>query len=258
MKSKLLKCPICHQPLTYTQSWSCGTHHFDMAKEGYVNLCIPPIKGDDTLLVQARERFFSSNPYEPLMKTIMNWINPNSVVLDVGCGIGAYLKYFKTHDDSLTTVGCDGSKIAIKKASKSDHLSQYVVANMNNLPILNHRVDVLLSIFAPFDLIEVKRVLKPKGYFISIHPAPDHLLELKQLIYNRVRLNPLIPQLGDELTCVHEENVAFSMKLDHVTLTSLFQMTPYAYTSHADALKKIQSCDNLSVRASFILRVYQM
>jgi 23S rRNA (guanine745-N1)-methyltransferase len=257
MNTNLLKCPLCHQPLTFQSSWSCGTHNFDMAKEGYVNLCIPPIKGDDALLVQARSHFFVDNPYEPLMKTMMNWINPYSVVLDVGCGIGAYLHYFKNHDDSLTTLGCDGSKIAIKKAAKRDPLSQYIVANMNNLPVLSQRIDVVLSVFAPIDTEEVKRVLKPKGYLISVYPAPDHLLELKQLIYVQVKLNPLASPLSGELTCIHEENVSFSLKLNQASLLSLFQMTPYAYTSHEDALERIKSCDHLNVRASFILRVYQ-
>jgi 23S rRNA (guanine745-N1)-methyltransferase len=257
MKSTLLKCPICHQPLTLNTSWSCGKHSFDQAKEGYVNLCIPPIKGDDALLVQAREQFFTNNPYEPLMNTMMNWINPYSVVLDVGCGIGAYLNYFKTKDDSLLTLGCDGSKLAIKKAAKRDPLTQYVVANMNNLPLLNQRVDVVLSVFAPFDIKEVKRVLKPNGHFITILPEPDHLLQLKQLIYDQVRRNPIPPQSIDELLCIHEEVVSFDMDLDQVTLLSLFQMTPYAYTSHEDAIKRLHSYERCSVTASFILRVYQ-
>jgi 23S rRNA (guanine745-N1)-methyltransferase len=256
MKKNLLKCPLCHKPLVLNHHWSCGHHHFDKAKEGYVNLCIPPIKGDDLLLVQAREHFFSSNPYEPLMNQMKKWIQPNDVVLDVGCGVGAYLKYFSTQDESLATLGCDGSKIAIKKAAKHDPLSQYVVANMNNLPYVDHQVDVILSVFAPYDIKEIKRVLKPTGRFILITPATHHLVELKKLIYDEVKLNPSHSSSLD-LTCIEEQIVTFTMHLNQSQLLSLFQMTPYAYKSSNDATAKIQSLETLNVTASFVLQVFQ-
>jgi 23S rRNA (guanine745-N1)-methyltransferase len=258
MKLMSLKCPLCNHPLNYqSPSWTCGRHFFDMAKEGYVNLCIPPIKGDDALLVQSREHFFLSNPYEPLMKEIMKWIKNDEVVIDVGCGIGAYTKYFKTYNNSLLTLGCDGSKIAIKRAAKRDTLSQYVVANMNNLPFLTQSADVVISVFAPFELQEIKRVLKSNGRFIIIQPAPNHLFELKQLIYDEVRLNPTHSNSNVELKLLSEETITFNMSLEHSQLLSLFQMTPYAYKSPNDAIKRINECSQLDVTASFVLQVFQ-
>lgn len=256
MKTNLLKCPLCHQPLIFNHQWSCGQHHFDEAKEGYVNLCVPPIKGDDAFLVQAREHFFSTNPYQPLMIEMKKWILPNDVVLDVGCGIGAYLKYFKTQDHTLTTLGCDGSKLAIKKAAKHDSLSHYVVANMNNLPYIDHHIDVIISVFAPYDIKEITRVLKPKGRFILITPSTHHLVELKKIIYDEVKLNPSHhPRL--DLTCIENQIVSFTMNLNQSSLLSLFQMTPYVYKSPNDAIEKIKSHQSLDVTASFVLQVYQ-
>ena len=258
MKQTLLRCPICHKPLYYNQiSYSCGKHHFDTAKEGYVNLCIPPIKGDDTHLVQAREDFFLHNPYEPLMKAILPWISPNDTVLDMGCGIGSYLQYIKADLPSITTIGFDGSKLAIKKASKSDKTSQYVIGNINACPIMDHQMDVALSIFAPYQVNEVNRVLKPKGRFVCVEPGENHLLELKSVLYPTLRLNKVSEPLQIPFNLIHEENVEFSITCDHFLLMSLFHMTPYAYTTSKEAHQKLSSIEHLNVLASFVLRVYE-
>lgn len=253
MLKTLLQCPVCQQPLYLTQHYSCGKHHFDRAKEGYVNLCIPPIRGDDALLVNARRQFFQSNPYKPLMVKLQSMIASDSTVLDVGCGIGAYLEFMKTNDSSLITIGCDGSKLAIKKAAKLDAQSLFIVANMNALPILNHSVDVVLSVFAPYNLNEILRVLKPKGRFIVVQPAPYHLFELKQLLYDNVKLNSV-----SALSCIgfdqlHHEQLDFDMRLNQEQLQALFAMTPYVYTSSQDASMKLQSIAKQNVKASFNL-----
>jgi 23S rRNA (guanine745-N1)-methyltransferase len=259
MKQTLLRCPICHKQMYSNEaSYSCGKHHFDIAKEGYVNLCIPPIKGDDSLLVQAREDFFLQNPYEPLMNAILPWITSQAVVLDMGCGIGTYLRFLKDNLPTLTTIGFDGSKIAIKKASKSDLHSQYVVANINSCPIIDHSIDVVLSVFAPFQISEVNRVLKPGGRFICVEPGINHLVDLKSVLYPSLRLNEVSEPLKTPLNLMHEESVEFTISCDHSLLMSLFHMTPYAYTTSKEAQEKLSTISQLNVLASFILRIYEI
>jgi 23S rRNA (guanine745-N1)-methyltransferase len=259
MKQTLLRCPICHKQMYSSKVFfSCGKHHFDSAKEGYVNLCIPPIKGDDSHLVKAREDFFLHNPYEPLMSSILPWVAPLDVVLDMGCGIGSYLRYLKDKLPSLTTIGFDGSKIAIKKASRSDLLSQYIVANINSCPIIDHCIDVVLSIFAPFQISEVKRVLKPGGRFVCVEPGINHLVNLKTVLYPSLRLNEVSQPLIDSFSLIHEECVEFNISCDHSLLMSLFHMTPYAYTTSKEAQEKLSAIVQLDVLASFVLRVYEI
>jgi 23S rRNA (guanine745-N1)-methyltransferase len=259
MKQTLLRCPICHKQMYSNEaSYSCGKHHFDSAKEGYVNLCIPPIKGDDSRLVQAREDFFLQNPYEPLMNAILPWVVPHNVVLDMGCGIGSYLRFLKDKLPSLTTIGFDGSKIAIKKAYKSDVFSQYVVANINSCPIIDHSIDVVLSVFAPFQMSEVKRVLKPGGRFVCVEPGINHLVDLKSVLYPSLRLNEVSEPLIDSFNLIHEASVEFTISCDHSLLMSLFHMTPYAYTTSKEAQEKLSSIVHLDVLASFVLRIYEI
>lgn len=256
MSKPLLQCPVCQQPLYLTQHYSCGKHHFDRAKEGYVNLCIPPIRGDDALLVNARANFFQTNPYKPLMVKLQSMVASFSTVLDVGCGTGAYLEFMKRNDSTLTTIGCDGSKLAIKKAAKLDTQTLYMVANMNALPLLNESVDVILSVFAPYNSEEIQRELKPNGQLIVVQPAPNHLFELKQVLYDIVKLNPdttlTIPGLKSNLN----EQLEFEMILNQDELQALFAMTPYVYTSSQQASMKLKALVSLNIKASFKISVF--
>lgn len=256
MLKTLLQCPVCHQPLYLTHHYSCGKHHFDRAKEGYVNLCIPPIRGDDALLVNARANFFQTNPYKPLMVKLQSMVASFSTVLDVGCGTGAYLEFMKRNDSTLTTIGCDGSKKAIKKAAKLDPQSLYMVANMNALPLLNESVDVILSVFAPYNSEEIQRVLKPNGQLIVVQPAPNHLFELKQVLYDIVKLNPDTTLTIPGLTSNLNEQLEFEMILNQDELQALFAMTPYVYTSSQQASIKLKALVSLNIKASFKISVF--
>lgn len=256
MLKTLLQCPVCQQPLYLTQHYSCGKHHFDRAKEGYVNLCIPPIRGDDALLVNARANFFQTNPYKPLMVKLQSMITSFSTVLDVGCGTGAYLEFMKRNDSTLTTIGCDGSKKAIRKAAKLDTQTLYMVANMNALPLLNESVDVILSVFAPYNSEEIQRVLKPNGQLIVVQPAPNHLFELKQVLYDIVKLNPDTTLTIPGLTSNLNEQLEFEMILNQDELQALFAMTPYVYTSSQQASMKLKALVSLNIKASFKISVF--
>ena len=256
MSKPLLQCPVCQQPLYLTQHYSCGKHHFDRAKEGYVNLCIPPIRGDDTLLVNARANFFQTNPYKPLMVKLQSMVASFSTVLDVGCGTGAYLEFMKRNDSTLTTIGCDGSKKAIRKAAKLDTQTLYIVANMNALPLLNESVDVILSVFAPYNSEEIQRVLKPNGQLIVVQPAPNHLFELKQVLYDIVKLNPDTTLTIPGLTSNLNEQLEFEMILNQDELQALFAMTPYVYTSSQQASMKLKALVSLNIKASFKISVF--
>ena len=256
MSKTLLQCPVCQQPLYLTQHYSCGKHHFDRAKEGYVNLCIPPIRGDDALLVNARANFFQTNPYKPLMVKLQSMVASFSTVLDVGCGTGAYLEFMKRNDSTLTTIGCDGSKKAIRKAAKLDTQTLYMVANMNALPLLNESVDVILSVFAPYNSEEIQRVLKPNGQLIVVQPAPNHLFELKQVLYDIVKLNPDTTLTIPGLTSNLNEQLEFEMILNQDELQALFAMTPYVYTSSQQASMKLKAIVSLNIKASFKISVF--
>ena len=104
------------------------------------------------------------------------------------------------------------------------------VAAARALPFFDHSFNRILSIFSPFDLAEIERVLRPGGRFIVVVPGEAHLREIKALIYASVQ-----PHAGNFASL--DQNVRWQeasrskvqegVVLKDAALQSLFRMTPY-------------------------------
>ena len=99
-------------------------------------------------------------------------------ILEVGCGTGANLSFFAK--EGFNTYGVDGSKIAIKIATKKlkkDNLkADLIVSDIKKLPYRSGVFDCVVDCeclysnsFSETILIlkEINRVLKKKGFFLS-------------------------------------------------------------------------------------------
>lgn len=194
-------CPLCHQPLTQAKnSFVCpGRHQFDVAKEGYVNLMPVQHKrsrdpGDSAEMMQARRAFLDAGHYQPLRDAIMNVLveklsAKETAILDIGCGEGYYTHAFA---DALTggaTFGLDVSKVAIRAAARRYPQVTFCVASSHRLPFADASMDAIIRIYAPCKAQELARVVKTGGWVITATPGPRHLMELKGLIYDDVRLH---------------------------------------------------------------------
>ena len=176
----LLRCPLCHSPLSTKQrSASCeGGHSFDRAREGYLNLLPVQHKhsltpGDDVAMVGARADFLEAGYYEPLRQALvasLSLLRPN-LLLDIGCGEGWYTTALSRM--AANTVALDISKHAIKRAAKRDRSITWIVASSADLPLPDTSVDAISATFSPLDTAEASRVLKPGGsVFVT---APEAL-----------------------------------------------------------------------------------
>jgi ubiquinone/menaquinone biosynthesis C-methylase UbiE len=97
--------------------------------------------------------------------------------LEVGCGNGATSKYF-AQKYLLNVTGTDVDSEQIRLAQKnSDDISniRFLEADATNLPFGDNDFDIVLSFGVMHHisnwldaLKEIKRVLKPKGYFIYV------------------------------------------------------------------------------------------
>lgn len=56
----------------------------------------------------------------------------------------------------------------------------YFVADINNIPLSNNSIDIILNFLSPYNTLEVNRVLKDNGYIIKIVPGNDYLKELRK------------------------------------------------------------------------------
>lgn len=238
------RCPLCQQPLhKQDRQYSCPNRHaFDQAKEGYVNLLPVHHKhskdpGDSAAMLVARRGFLRQGFYASLRDAIATGLQqqPFDSLLDLGTGEGWYAG---TLWEQLTfkpiIYGLDIAKAGIKMAAKAYPQCQFAVASNQQLPFEDGCFDWVLNIFAPLHPPEVLRVLAPTGRLLRVSPAPEHLFELKQLLYPQARPHAEKPPAIDGFDLVTASRVQARFTLVQLaTLEALIQMTPYGWQARA-------------------------
>ncbi len=240
------RCPHCTAPLTESLiSFRCESGHaFDRAKEGYVNL-LPGGRlkgrraGDDDEMVRARRQIFDSGLYRPIINRIAALtaeVSPR-FILDSGCGEGTYLAA-ATYLAEASGWGIDISRSAVQLAARRTAEHRYAVASSYALPFQDELFDVVLSVFAPRDLTEMRRVLRPAGIAIVVTPGPDHLRELKDSIYDDARPHSAADPHDQPPDC--KEPVSFVAPLaDPTQRLALLHMTPFWWSTSAERREEI-------------------
>ena len=64
----------------------------------------------------------------------------------------------------------------------------WLVGNSKNLPIVDHSLDFITALFTVVNQDELKRTLKKGGYIIHVTANPNHLIEIKELIYDEIKV----------------------------------------------------------------------
>lgn len=273
----LWKCPSCaNELLLNNKVWSCiNGHSFDVAKEGYVNLLLAQHKnskqpGDNKQMVNGRRAFLEQGFYQPLADAISNIFKQHLATLkeqtqlsffDAGCGEGYYMDQVsqacQQDDVQIAFSGLDISKFAVQKAAKKYPQNHFAVASTFQLPLENNSHDAVLQIFAPSSELEVLRVLKSNGIWITVNPAANHLYEFKQALYDKPveHKAELVTPQGFELT--EQINLSFVIQLTEPRQReNLLMMTPYYWSATAE--KKQKLVDNLQqFTTDFDIRVFK-
>jgi len=256
----IIICPNCKAILhNYDKILKCQNgHSFDVAKDGYINLLLANQKkklnpGDNKIMMNAREAFLCSGYYDFLIDFIESSIKSlhvasdtrteNAYLLDLGCGTGYYTRSL-LRNDNINKIGIDISKSGISRASKNDRNSIYIISSNYDLPIKDNSVEIVINIFSPISINEVKRVLKPGGYFLKVVPAKDHMKEIASLIYES--FIPHQSSIETELSLISDLQIIKVEKLEKEILLSgenlynLISMTPYLYKFESSELEKLK------------------
>lgn len=262
-----LLCPLDQHPLHREgMTWRCASgHSFDVAREGYTYL-LPVQKkrsldpGDSKAMVAARRRFLSAGHYQLIAECVSQKLlsagtGAESVrhYLDAGCGEGYYLRALleAASGQRLSVLGLDISKWAIQSAAKQDKAGQvaWIVASNANIPTPSASMDGVLCLFGFPVYPEFARVMRLGGLLLQVDAAPEHLKELREIIYPVVNAEPKadygVPE-GFELLSV--EHVAFPLHLkDPESIADLLAMTPHLYRATAEGKAKAAALTELSV-----------
>lgn len=272
-----LICPHCKTPLSDSgeKTYTCeNKHSFDLAKQGYLNLLPVNQKkskdpGDNQMMISARREFLELGFYDPLIESIKNLIinnlkfNSNNInVLDAGCGEGYYSEKALNNLLGLETeiLGTDISKYAVKNAAGKYKNNFYFVSSIYNLPIADASIDLILSVFSPVMAEEFKRILSGQGYAIVVSPAPNHLREIAELIYDTFR--PHTTNIVENMSTLfkHETRERSTFKIDMKnaeSVLSLLKMTPYYWSTGIERLENITNKTELSVTCDFNIDIFK-
>lgn len=257
-------CPLCHASLTRQQNSYCcpQRHQFDIAKEGYVNL-LPvqhkrsKVPGDNADMIQARRQFLDAGHYQPLRDAItqfLHTVNPGKI-LDIGCGEGYYTHAFAA--TAHQTWGLDVSKVAVRAGAKRYPQVDFCVASSQRLPFSDNCLDAVIRIYAPCNPDELARVVKPGGWVITAAPGPQHLVELKGLIYDAVKLHPVSTEQLPGFVLQDEKNLTYPMTLTGEEAVALLQMTPFAWRSNETVWQTLAQETQFHCQTDFIIQFWQ-
>ena len=154
--------------------------------------------------------------------------------------------------------GTDISKAILRSAAKREHGIEWAVASSFHLPVAGGTADILLDCFSPLALTEFRRVLKSGGYFLYVVPGPDHLWELKQVLYDRPYPNEEkeTPYEGFAYRSIVpvEDVITLPCQAD---IRALFQMTPYYWKTPKAGAERLAALDALTTRISFRIHIFQ-
>ena len=262
-----LVCPVCGEMLRRGEKeYRCENRHsFDIARQGHVNLLVVQQKhslnpGDTREQVLSRRAFLEGGFYAPIADTLYKTakeLGAKGPILDVGCGEGYYsARLADALDASLT--GLDISKEAVRCAAAKYKGKQWLCATAAHIPVEDGSADLLTSLFALTLPQEFARVLKPGGYYFQVLAAEDHLLGLKEIIYDQLHFKEknTVPELpGFDL--VKSVPIRFSFRVEGKQVQNLFSMTPHVFRIGKNGAERLAKTEVLTDTASCVLNVYR-
>ncbi len=271
---KSLKCPKCGEALELEnkeRSLVCKTivgkrHCFDISSDGYVNFALADnTSGDTKDAVRARTVFLDSGAYERISDTltelVLKYVPQGGFVIDAGCGEGYYS--YKIAERGAFVFGADISKNAVAHCAKrakrgSLYGTFFAVSSVFSLPLNDASADAVVNVFAPCVEAEYSRVLKDGGILIVVQAAPDHLMGLKECLYENVYKNEERADIPTGMKLVEEYRLTYDLLLSsNELIMALFSMTPYYWRTSQKDKDKLVGLEELNTKIDILFSVYQ-
>ena len=256
-------------------------HSYDRAREGYWNLLVAQHKasrdpGDTAEMVQARKRVLDSGLFAPLTDGLAEVVlslaaeapsRETCRVVDAGCGEGYHLQRLaglaaqSGQPGLLELAGADVSKWAVKAAARRTAPVTWVVANNRRLPFAAGSIDIILCVFG-FPVWDGFRLaLRRGGRVVMVDPGPDHLVELREVIYPEVRRTPPASldravAAGFEEDTDRRREIGFRLSLaSRSQIQDLLGMTPHAHRMPVEGREAVERLDHLDAGGDVVIRV---
>ncbi len=153
----------------------------------------------------------------------------------------------------MAGLALDLSKSALKVAVRSHARAVAIGCDAwRELPVADDAADLAISVFAPRDGSELRRVLRDDGHLIVVAPAADHLAELVEplglLTVDPRKAERLAAKFGPYFELSFTREYRASVGLDRRALVAVAAMGPGAW--HADATALTERVERLGERTS--------
>lgn len=264
-------CPVrgCAAPLARElRAWRCPRgHSFDVARSGYVNLLQPGDRrsrfaGDSREAQGARSRLEARGLAEGLHAAIEEDVRSlalaaGAAALEVGAGTGRLLERL------VAAFGLEGwaldlSADAVERGARARPGLTWIVANADRpLPFEDGAFALLLSVSAPKNPAEFRRVLAPGGALLLALPAPDDLIELREVLLGEGR--PLdratraLEAFGEGFRCARRTEARTKTRLSRADLDDAL-LAAYRGARHRER-ERLAGVEELEVTLSAELLV---
>ena len=242
-------------------------HCYDFSSSGYINLCTPTQSGggDSKAAVRARSEFLDREYYRPVAEEIANMAKKHGhtgrLLIDAGCGEGYYSEIL--NNQGFSVVGVDLSKFATDAASKRLSKSGetnflFAVASVFSLPVTDGCASVVTNVFAPCAEDEYCRVLEDDGVLIVAWAGTNHLMGLKEAIYDTAHINGERADMPKTMNKIDESRVSYFIKLEsNEEIRNLFAMTPYYWRTSVTDIDKLSDLQELETEVDIIISVFK-
>lgn len=272
-----LSCPVCQSNLVQQdKTLSCTQGHtFDRAKQGYWNLLLAHKKrskdpGDNSAMVQARRQFLNQGHYDTLSDRINRQVQDalcdttDARILDMGCGEGFYTVSLENAlseaNCTAQLIGLDISKHAVKAACARSKNITWLVASGANIPVPDNSLDGLTVLFSRLMPEAFAKPLKKDGLLLLAWTGEQHLIEMRELIYDEIRPSRYDPvkQLEDlfELQSITPVSYPFELNDNH-SIQTLLGMTPHSQRMPQAARERFASLNNLALTLDVNLGLFR-
>lgn len=267
-------CPLCNEEFKRdNKKFVCENNHsFDMAKQGYLNLHIKRNSknpGDDKDMVIARRDFLNSGFYEEISNCVndalVKYKKDKMTVVDIGCGEGYYTKraYDRLGSDGVEVdfYALDISKEAVLQGAKSYKGINWLVASASEMPFKEKTFDLGIVMFTKVFGSEYARVLNDDGILIIVTPNRNHLIDIKEVVYDKVKFESYNPMTDLNGKFEHLEHLNVDYKKTLVgseNIMNLFNMTPYRWRSPREGVKRLEGLESLDIRVDINVDIYKL
>lgn len=248
----MLTCPLCSAALARVDNGvACPAgHRFDRARQGYLNLLPVQHKnsrdpGDNQAMVEARRDFLEAGHYAPVARRLAQLAAERQPAswLDIGCGEGYYTAQIAQALPGAEGFALDISREAVKRACRRDPAVTWMVASMARVPLANASCQFIASVFSPLDWQEARRLLGPGGGLMRVGPTSDHLMELRQVLYDEVRPyadDKHLALVPEGMRHAHSETLNFRLELVEASArANLLAMTPHGWRASAERRARV-------------------